>query len=51
VVFERSNPDVVGITSYTVHVNTVRTHFAQIKEWDTQVLTVVGGHHAMVAPE
>jgi radical SAM superfamily enzyme YgiQ (UPF0313 family) len=45
------NPDVVGITSYTVHVNTVRKLFKQIKKWNPQVLTVVGGHHATVAPE
>jgi radical SAM superfamily enzyme YgiQ (UPF0313 family) len=50
-VSERLSPDVVGITSYTVHVNTVRRLFAQIKEWNPQVLTVVGGHHATVAPE
>jgi len=50
-VVERSNPDIVGITSYTVHVNTVRKLFEQIKAWDPQVLTVVGGHHATVAPE
>jgi radical SAM superfamily enzyme YgiQ (UPF0313 family) len=50
-VLERSSPDVVGITSYTVHVNTVRKLFEQIKEWNPQVLTVVGGHHATVAPE
>ena len=29
-VFERAKPDVVGITSYTVHVNTVRKLFKQI---------------------
>ncbi len=50
-VLERVRPDVVGITSYTVHVNTVRNLFAQIKAWNPQVLTVVGGHHATVAPE
>jgi radical SAM superfamily enzyme YgiQ (UPF0313 family) len=50
-VVERSSPDVVGITSYTVHVNTVRKLFEQIKAWNPQVLTVVGGHHATVAPE
>ncbi len=48
---ERFRPDIVGITSYTVHVNTVRAHFEQIKEWNPEVLTVVGGHHATVAPE
>ena len=50
-VFERLRPDVVGITSYTVHVNTVRRLFAQVKAWNPRVLTVVGGHHATVAPE
>jgi radical SAM superfamily enzyme YgiQ (UPF0313 family) len=48
---ERSHADAVGITSYTVHVNTVRKLFAQIRAWNPQVLTVVGGHHATVAPE
>ena len=48
---EQFEPDVVGITSYTVHVNTVRGLFSQIKTWDPEVLTVVGGHHATVAPE
>jgi len=50
-VVEQFVPDVVGITSYTVHVNTVRKLFAQIKLWNPSVLTVVGGHHATVAPE
>jgi radical SAM superfamily enzyme YgiQ (UPF0313 family) len=44
-------PDVVGITAYTVHVNTVRKLFERIKEWNPQVLTVVGGHHATMVPE
>lgn len=44
-------PNVVGITAYTVHVNIVRRLFEQIKRWNLRVLTVVGGHHATVAPE
>jgi radical SAM superfamily enzyme YgiQ (UPF0313 family) len=44
-------PDVVGITAYTVHVNTVRRLFEQIKHWNPEVLAVVGGHHATVMPE
>ncbi len=44
-------PDVVGITSYTVHVNAVRKITGLIKKWDPQVLVVIGGHHATVAPE
>jgi radical SAM superfamily enzyme YgiQ (UPF0313 family) len=44
-------PDVVGITAYTVHVNTVKRLFEQIKRWHPEILTVVGGHHATVVPE
>jgi radical SAM superfamily enzyme YgiQ (UPF0313 family) len=44
-------PDVVGITSYTVHVNRVRRLFRQVKDRNPEVLTVVGGHHATVMPE
>jgi len=48
---EEFSPDVVGITAYTVHVNTVRRLFDTIRRWDPGILTVVGGHHATVAPE
>ncbi len=44
-------PDVVGITAYTVHVNTVKDLFNKIKTIDPDIFTVVGGHHATVAPE
>jgi radical SAM superfamily enzyme YgiQ (UPF0313 family) len=44
-------PNVVGITSYTVHVNGVRRLFQQVKDLDPGILTVVGGHHATVMPE
>lgn len=44
-------PDVVGITAYTVHVNVARRLFAEVKEWNPEVLTVAGGHHATVAPD
>ncbi len=48
---EDFKPDVVGITSYTVHVNGVLEIARKIKKWNPQVLLVVGGHHATVAPE
>lgn len=48
---EGFSPDIVGITSYTVHVNPVRSLFDRIKAWNPEVLTVVGGHHATIAPE
>lgn len=49
-ILEGFSPDVVGVTSYTVHVNTVRSLCDRIKTWNPEVLTVVGGHHATVAP-
>jgi radical SAM superfamily enzyme YgiQ (UPF0313 family) len=42
-------PDVVGVTGYTVHVKPVRRICRRVKEWNPAVLTVVGGHHATVA--
>jgi radical SAM superfamily enzyme YgiQ (UPF0313 family) len=50
-VLQRFSPDVVGITAYTVHVNSVRNLFEKIKIWNPKVLTVVGGHHATIMPE
>jgi radical SAM superfamily enzyme YgiQ (UPF0313 family) len=50
-VLEKFSPEVVGITAYTVHVNTVRDLFNKIKLWNPEVLTVVGGHHATIMPE
>ncbi len=44
-------PDVVGITSYTVHVNTVKMLFEKIKAFNTNIVTIVGGHHATIMPE
>ncbi len=43
-------PDIVGFTAYTVHVNTVLSLAREIKKWDQNTLTVVGGHHATVSP-
>ncbi len=50
-VLEEFQPNVVGITSYTVHVNTVKFLFDETKRWNPATLTVVGGHHATVVPE
>ncbi len=44
-------PDIVGITAYTIHVNVAKKLFEQIKAWNPDTLTVVGGHHATVVPE
>ncbi len=47
---QKFKPDVVGITAYTVHVNTVKNLFNKIKSIDPRIFTVVGGHHATVVP-
>ena len=49
-VLDDFEPDIVGITSYTVHVGVVRALFEHIKARRPSALTVVGGHHATVAP-
>jgi hopanoid C-3 methylase len=43
-------PDIVGFTAYTVHVNIVRRLAQDIRQWMPDCLIVVGGHHATVAP-
>ena len=48
---EKFQPDVVGITAYTIHVNQVKNLFEKIKNWNQSTLTVVGGHHATVLPD
>lgn len=48
---KRFNPDMVGITAYTVDVNTVKRILKKVKEFNEKILTVVGGHHATVKPE
>lgn len=50
-ILTKFSPDVVGITSYTVHVNTVKKLFEEIKRWNPKTLTVVGGHHATMVAE
>ncbi|MDY6892674.1 MAG: radical SAM protein [Chloroflexota bacterium] len=44
-------PDVVGLTSYTVNVNTVKGLSRDIKNWNPKTFIVVGGHHATVSPD
>jgi radical SAM superfamily enzyme YgiQ (UPF0313 family) len=48
---ERFKPQIIGITSYSVHVNPVKKLFEQIKTLKPDILTVVGGHHATIVPE
>ncbi len=49
--FESFRPDVVGITAFTVHVNGVNDLFVKLKGLNSEVLTVVGGHHATIMPQ
>ncbi len=44
-------PQVVGLTAYTTHVNTVRALCRRIKAALPDALTVVGGHHATAFPQ
>ena len=44
-------PDIVGITGYTSQVNTAKKVLESVKEFNKDILTVVGGHHATVAPD
>jgi radical SAM superfamily enzyme YgiQ (UPF0313 family) len=49
-VLEEFNPDIVGMTAYTTHVNTVKKLFKEVKTWKSETLTVIGGHHASACP-
>ncbi len=44
-------PDIVATTAYTVEVYTVNSILQKVKEYNRNILTVVGGHHATMVPE
>jgi radical SAM superfamily enzyme YgiQ (UPF0313 family) len=48
---KKNSPDIVGITSYTTHVNTVKNILHKIKSYNSDIVTVVGGHHATALPQ
>lgn len=48
-IFNEFNPDIVGVTAYTVHVNIVKELCKVMKLWNPGIFTVVGGHHATVS--
>jgi hopanoid C-3 methylase len=48
--YRRFQPDVVGLTGFTSHVNIIKTIVARLKAISLEVLFVVGGHHASVQP-
>lgn len=43
-------PDVVGFTSWTMHVSSVRRQLGRVKQLDPTIITLVGGHHLGIAP-
>ncbi|ACL18969.1 cobalamin B12-binding domain protein [Desulfitobacterium hafniense DCB-2] len=48
--FHSFQPDIVGITGYTNHLNIVKAIAARFKEINLDVFIIVGGHHATVKP-
>jgi len=44
-------PDIVATTAYTVEVYTVNSILQKVKEYNRNILTVIGGHHATMIPE
>jgi len=49
--FHRFQPDVIGLTGFTSHVNIIKKIATRIKLINPNVLIVVGGHHATVQPK
>ncbi|HEY6009301.1 MAG TPA: radical SAM protein, partial [Geobacteraceae bacterium] len=50
-VFLAFQPDMVGLTGFTSHVNIVKGIAARLKALNPELLVVVGGHHATVRPD
>jgi len=44
-------PDVVGITAFTSHLNIVKDMAAKIRQINPDIFLIIGGHHATVSPE
>lgn len=49
--FRRFQPEVVGLTGFTCHVNIIKRIASRIKSINSNILIVVGGHHATVQPK
>ncbi len=48
---ERFRPNVIGMTAYTVDVNSVKRLYREAKRFDPKMLTIVGGYHASLASD
>lgn len=49
--FRRVRPQLVGLTGFTSHVNINLALARRLKQLDSEVTVVIGGHHATVRPE
>lgn len=49
--YRRFQPDVVGLTGFTSHVNIIKKMANRLKAISPNVLIIVGGHHATVRPK
>ncbi|MBT0665009.1 cobalamin-dependent protein [Geobacter pelophilus] len=47
----RFQPDLVGLTGFTSHVNIIKQLATRLKTISPELLIIVGGHHATVQPE
>ena len=47
---ERHRPQMIGFTSWTMHVSLVRQLLGAAKRFDPGIVTLVGGHHAGITP-
>lgn len=48
---ESFQPEVVGVTGYSMHVLRNLAICTRVKQWKAECRTVVGGHHATLLPE
>ena len=48
--FRQFQPDVVGLTGFTSHLNIVKGIAGRLKSVSPELLVIVGGHHATVRP-
>ncbi len=49
--YRKFQPDVVGLTGFTNHVNIIKTIASKLRSMNSKILIVVGGHHATVQPK
>jgi radical SAM superfamily enzyme YgiQ (UPF0313 family) len=47
---DKFKPDFVGVTGYTCDVNSAKNVLIEVKKFDTNIVTAIGGHHATFMP-